>query len=428
MAERSSIISHFPRGYLTLIRASYLIICDGDHCAAMLLALFEYLTNKIFSDAEQVQKQVEEAWFAINRESLSDACLRLYSPRSIQESLITLTAKGLVQVRDKAVARGSSLYLLNIPALQAMETKTGNGPYGNFGWSNQAKLLDWTESAPIVGLPINELANPIEQNCSVKPASIEQNCSVLPLVYIEEEQELKPSYSVLEENTASTPLAEKQDSSGEEYSDMVLYLKSTLRAHAQHKPQKLNTKRWQEPLENLYEYWKSDQESVKFHWAKAIAGGKAFPAEYTLASLRSDNTSTARRKTPASASPSFGGSKTAHDPPGSSEPPEMAEFYKLVPSAKPTLRWDPKPWVRKALLNSRMFDDWANKFADAAALAETLAGTDYNQPIHFEWFIENWDRLLAGYFDNWLKPKKKTMAQRHAEITNMDLGDINNRL
>ena len=422
MAERTSIISHPPREYFIAIRAPYLTICEDNHCAAMLLAVFEYFTNSVYTDAESRDQKVTEPWMEISRSALSSAMMGLYSSRTVFEALQFIASKGFIVIDQKSTVGGGNWYCIVSNTIQSAIDKVGNGKYGRVGFLNHAKLHDWDEDT---SKPIETLAIPIVQNCTAEVGIDVQNCTIPPLVYKEEEEELKPLLSASEENTTSTPLAEKQDSSGETYSDMVLYLKSTLRDDPQRRKQKLNTKPWQGPLERLYDFWVVDQAGVKVSWARALAGGKAHPVEYALTLLRAEATGVVRRKPAYSASPAAGGTLPAGWSTEQSEPAEMAEFYKLVPSAKPTLRWDPKPWVRKALLNSRMFDDWTNKFAEAAALAETLSGTDYNQPIHFEWFVENWDRLLAGYFDNWLKPKKKTMAEKHAEVTNMDLGDIN---
>lgn len=75
--SKSSCITHTPNQQLVIIREDYLAICEGDHCAAALLNIFEYWTNVKLANQEQVVIENDIA-FAEGLEATWDTGLWIY--------------------------------------------------------------------------------------------------------------------------------------------------------------------------------------------------------------------------------------------------------------------------------------------------------------------------------------------------------------
>ena len=106
---RSTCIQHPTREPLLIIRQWQLDFCEGDHCAAALLSMFEYWHNIRLDLSEQAQQANEAAHKhgkpAIHEESLlqfhSDeqlqaGLLKLYGTKKIREARSLLAAKSVI--------------------------------------------------------------------------------------------------------------------------------------------------------------------------------------------------------------------------------------------------------------------------------------------------------------------------------------------
>ena len=109
---KTSVIEHSPRQQLVVIREDYLSICDGDHCRAALLNIFEYWTNVKMGQIEQTTIENEIAakggvapketdiWVYKTIPDLQTELLSLFGQKSIGVALQWLKDKGFLATRN----------------------------------------------------------------------------------------------------------------------------------------------------------------------------------------------------------------------------------------------------------------------------------------------------------------------------------------
>jgi hypothetical protein len=134
MSVRTSCIEHPAENPMVIIRADFLAICEGDHCRAALLAVFEWWTNvkRGWSDQARATNDIarsggmpgvqdEETWIWKTADELSAEMLGLYSERSIRPALKWLTGQGFISVRRNPVFRWDATpqYMLNVEVVNA---------------------------------------------------------------------------------------------------------------------------------------------------------------------------------------------------------------------------------------------------------------------------------------------------------------------
>ena len=128
---KTSCLSHPPRNRLVLFREDFLAICEGNHCAAAILAVIEYWTNwKLDSIAKKLQQAEEagygpeavetEPWIYKTIESFMEDLLNLFGRNKIQASLIYLVQKQYLKRRHnpRVGFDRTHQYLLNLELVQ----------------------------------------------------------------------------------------------------------------------------------------------------------------------------------------------------------------------------------------------------------------------------------------------------------------------
>ncbi len=107
-----SCVAHPTRDWYFNIRVDYYGITDGDHCAAAILSIFEYITSNTLEDMRS--KNIPgEPWISISKQGLSDAMIDLFSERSILDAKQKLEAQNFIFCRNQEFTKGSCEYLLN---------------------------------------------------------------------------------------------------------------------------------------------------------------------------------------------------------------------------------------------------------------------------------------------------------------------------
>lgn len=110
--SKSSCITHPPRQQIVLIREDYVAICDGNHCAAAILNVFEYWTNIKLGQSEQasIENQIAAAgnvagvddglWIYKSVADLKKELIGLFGDSTISKALTLIQSKGLIEQRN----------------------------------------------------------------------------------------------------------------------------------------------------------------------------------------------------------------------------------------------------------------------------------------------------------------------------------------
>lgn len=111
--SRTSIISHSANQQLVVIRQDYLAICEGNHCAAALLNVFEYWTNikvgskqqarthnEILTEGGKEQTQDEELWIYKSNPDFQSELMGLFAETKIRKALKMLEQKHFITTRN----------------------------------------------------------------------------------------------------------------------------------------------------------------------------------------------------------------------------------------------------------------------------------------------------------------------------------------
>lgn len=130
--SRSSCIAHTPNQQLVIIRQDYLALCNGDHCAAALLNIFEYWTNVKLGGVQQATianeiavsegqepTQDTELWIYKRIPDFHAELMGLFGEKKIGTGLQTLKDLGFIYTRTNPKHKWdkTTQYLLNIETL-----------------------------------------------------------------------------------------------------------------------------------------------------------------------------------------------------------------------------------------------------------------------------------------------------------------------
>jgi len=130
---RTSCIAHKASQQVVIIREDYLSMCDGNHCAAALLNVFEYwMTYKLdHRDQAQIENKIaaaggaalidDDLWVYKTTDNLKDELLGLFADTKITIALTILKNKGFITTRNNPLYGWDRTlqYLFNTEAVQA---------------------------------------------------------------------------------------------------------------------------------------------------------------------------------------------------------------------------------------------------------------------------------------------------------------------
>jgi len=107
---KTSCISHPPQTYYVVLRDEYLHITNHNACAALLLSIFEDMTNTFGDD-----------WTPQSSKSIKAQMLGMYSAKVILETIEQLVKDGFVLRRRNPTNLFDKVYQykLNVPYVQS---------------------------------------------------------------------------------------------------------------------------------------------------------------------------------------------------------------------------------------------------------------------------------------------------------------------
>lgn len=136
---KTKCITHPPRQSLVIIREDYLAICDGNHCAAAILNIFEYWTDNKLDNCEQAA--IENAiategnaplvnadlWIYKSIPELKAELLGLFGDSKISAALDVIKDLGILESRNnpKYGWDRTLQYQFNIKVAQALISRLG---------------------------------------------------------------------------------------------------------------------------------------------------------------------------------------------------------------------------------------------------------------------------------------------------------------
>lgn len=111
---RTSVIEHPPEQQLVIIRHDYLVICNGDHCTAAILNVFEHWTNikRAMMDQAAAENELAEKagkprtadideWIYMSQPKLQkNELLGLFGEKKVAAGLAILIEKGYLETRN----------------------------------------------------------------------------------------------------------------------------------------------------------------------------------------------------------------------------------------------------------------------------------------------------------------------------------------
>lgn len=95
---KDSCVEH-PQGYFLCLRRDYIEMVD-DHCAAVLLAYFEFMTNGELTRIRNAGENTKP-WVKASMRSIAEETLGLYSVRALQERLDQLESSQILHTRGE---------------------------------------------------------------------------------------------------------------------------------------------------------------------------------------------------------------------------------------------------------------------------------------------------------------------------------------
>lgn len=131
---KTSCIQHCANMKVAVLHEDYLQITEGDHCAAILLKVFEYYTNAYSAKNAQAEyenalaveageppTQTADLWIYKSQAELSDAMLGMFGEKRIRQAVAYLEERGFIETRrnPKYKFDAKLQYRLNTKAVQA---------------------------------------------------------------------------------------------------------------------------------------------------------------------------------------------------------------------------------------------------------------------------------------------------------------------
>ncbi len=115
--QQTSVLIRLDKDPLALPRQSYIAICDGNPCPAMVLADLEYHQNRHLNDDGSLD------WFQRSTDSISRDLFREYGSSSVRAALKQLRAKGYVEAqKPPAGDKAGQYYRLKAESINATLT------------------------------------------------------------------------------------------------------------------------------------------------------------------------------------------------------------------------------------------------------------------------------------------------------------------
>src|ERR1051325_2536309 len=109
MSNRTSCIQHVPGSSFVKLHADYLKICDGNHCAAIILSVMENWHNTKLANqgqAETENRQAEneglpassnpELWVYMSYDQFGESLMGLFGETKIAAAVKLLISKGFL--------------------------------------------------------------------------------------------------------------------------------------------------------------------------------------------------------------------------------------------------------------------------------------------------------------------------------------------
>ena len=136
---KTKCITHPPRQTLVIIREDYLAICDGNHCAAAIMNIFEYWNDHKEANREQaaIENKIaaeggaaavnDELWIYKSIPDLKAELLGLFGESKISAALDLIKKKGFLDSRNnpKYGWDRTLQYQLNVSVTQALILRHG---------------------------------------------------------------------------------------------------------------------------------------------------------------------------------------------------------------------------------------------------------------------------------------------------------------
>lgn len=95
---KDSCVRHSQQSYYLELRRDYVDLFDGDHCAAVLLGFFEYMTNGEIARMKHAG-ETGDPWIKTSMPCMFEDTLGLYSIRALQQRIDRLMQSGILQVQ-----------------------------------------------------------------------------------------------------------------------------------------------------------------------------------------------------------------------------------------------------------------------------------------------------------------------------------------
>lgn len=153
---RMNCIAHQKDQPMIVIYADQLAACDGHHCTAALLNVFEYWHSVRLSQIQQERKRASteqdyqpnlSTWIYKNIQDLSDDIIGMFGETSISKSVVTLLEKGFIESKQNTTNPfdRTKMYRLNTARVQEAINSFDAGPLEDVGPRDRdRKNTEWT--------------------------------------------------------------------------------------------------------------------------------------------------------------------------------------------------------------------------------------------------------------------------------------------
>lgn len=379
------------------IRSDYLDLFEGDHCAAILLWIFEYQTDHEIGRLE-LAKENGAPWIKISVDQLEGEFLGLFRESAIKDRLALFREYQLIQVESGKGGRASQ-YLLDCNTVSEL--------------LQSRKHITVDHDRP-------EAARRPQQKSEPEAAA-----EVAGRPHIREEELRSKNNTPV---APSSPLANE-----EENAEGTLEVLSRLRREAEHcgRLKAAESAALEEWLPSALGRYESGQITAAFEafLADEYWKPKKFPIRAFMSQLSRYVERNGAERTPAprlaiaEAVPTPNSLPVASTQPAVCNPRETAneiaaKWNQLVPSAPVALPLHATAATRlQSLLNVSEFADSFGVMAEKAEKIKAARGDDADW-MDFHWLIrkakngevENWQKLLSGEF-NWMSNKRKSKGR-----------------
>jgi len=171
---KDSCINHTQSSYYVELREDFVNLFDGDHCAGVILSLFEFMTNNKLAEFRLASEDDKEPWVKASMSRIYEETLGLYSIRALQSRIDFIENCGLIKIDDKAgfVKR----YLLDFRAVsEAIKTRRiynykDPGNFAGVAGPSAKPSAKKTENDPVLNLKV--VSSILDHPHTVEPAPV----------------------------------------------------------------------------------------------------------------------------------------------------------------------------------------------------------------------------------------------------------------